>query len=92
MKGSTVPYFPAHSTPATAASAEPMAKAATITWLMLMPINRAARRFSDAARMAMPTRFLRTKTLRQNHESDGKDEADYVEPAERDAADFVELG
>ena len=49
--------------PATAASAEPMAKVMEIVWLTLMPISEAAPRSSDTQRMALPVLVLLVKAV-----------------------------
>ena len=52
------------STPAMAASAEPMAKVVEMVWLTLMPMSWAASRSSDTARMALPVRVLPVNRVR----------------------------
>ena len=52
------------STPATAASAEPMAKVVEMVWFTLMPMSCAASRSSDTARMALPVRVLLVNRVR----------------------------
>ena len=51
-------------TPATAASAEPMAKVREMVWLTLMPISWAAPLSSEHALMALPILLLPVKSVR----------------------------
>ena len=58
------------STPAMAASAEPMAKVAEMVALTLMPMSCAAALSSEQARMALPILLLLTNSGQREHDDD----------------------